>query len=86
VELIVKSVKGNVGEILKNRDERGVLDGLVRDLELDVLDRQVDSLSGGELQRFAIAAICCIKADVYMFDEPSSYFGCQAEISGRNGH
>lgn len=30
-------------------------------------------LSGGELQRFAIAIVLVQKADVYMFDEPSSY-------------
>lgn len=81
VELIAKAVKGTVGEILKNRDERGVFDSLVRDLELkDVLDRQVETLSGGELQRFAIAATCCTKADVYMFDEPSSYLDVRQRL------
>jgi translation initiation factor RLI1 len=35
--------------------------------------RQVAVLSGGELQRFAIAARLVCDAEMYMFDEPSSY-------------
>ena len=31
-----------------------------------VWDRNVDLLSGGELQRFAIAMVCVQKADVYV--------------------
>ena len=44
--------------------------------ELDlhhVKNRDVEVLSGGELQRFAIAVVVVQQADVYMFDEPSSY-------------
>ena len=41
--------------------------------ELDVVwDRDIDLLSGGELQRFAIGMVCVQKADVYMFDEPTA--------------
>jgi len=42
------------------------------DLE-HLLDRRVDALSGGELQRCAIAITCSKDKDVYIFDEPSSY-------------
>src|ERR1700738_5351674 len=46
---------------------------MIKVLELEeVLDREIAHLSGGELQRFAIAMVCVAKADVYMFDEPSS--------------
>ena len=38
-----------------------------------VMERDVDKLSGGELQRFAIGVVIVQRADVYMFDEPSSY-------------
>ena len=31
-----------------------------------VADRDIDQLSGGELQRFAIALICVQRADVYV--------------------
>ena len=43
-------------------------------LELShLLDRNIKHLSGGELQRFAIAYTCLKEADIYIFDEPSSY-------------
>ncbi len=38
-----------------------------------MLDRDLAKLSGGELQRVAIAATMLKDADVYFFDEPSSY-------------
>ena len=39
----------------------------------EVLDRELDKLSGGELQRVAMAATMMKDADVYFFDEPTSY-------------
>lgn len=45
-----------------------------------LLQRQVEQLSGGELQRFAIAMCCVQKADVYMFDEPSSYLDVKQRL------
>ena len=38
-------------------------------------------LSGGELQRFACAMACIQKADVYMFDEPSSYLDVKQRLN-----
>jgi len=37
------------------------------------LDRSVSELSGGELQRTAVAVTSLKDADLYLFDEPSSY-------------
>jgi ATP-binding cassette subfamily E protein 1 len=45
-----------------------------------VLDRNVEDLSGGELQRFAIGVVAAQKADVYMFDEPSSYLDVKQRL------
>jgi ATP-binding cassette subfamily E protein 1 len=74
VDLIPKAVSGRVGDVLSRLDERGALRGMVEALELGgVLDRSFDVLSGGELQRVAIAAAACRDADVYLFDEPSSH-------------
>jgi len=43
-------------------------------LSLDaIFEKDIHSLSGGELQRMAIAAVAIRDADVYIFDEPSSY-------------
>ena len=46
-----------------------------------VKTRMVDELSGGELQRFAIAMVCIQKADIYMFDEPSSYLDVKQRLN-----
>ncbi|KAI0388035.1 P-loop containing nucleoside triphosphate hydrolase protein [Hypomontagnella monticulosa] len=46
-----------------------------------ILDRDVGHLSGGELQRFAIGTVCVQKANVYMFDEPSSYLDVKQRLS-----
>jgi ATP-binding cassette, sub-family E, member 1 len=55
---------------------------LIKVLELEeVLDREVAQISGGELQRFAIAMVCAAKADVYMFDEPSSYLDVKQRLN-----
>ncbi len=37
-------------------------------------------LSGGELQRFAIGIVAVQDADVYMFDEPSSYLDVKQRL------
>ncbi|RDW88847.1 putative translation initiation factor rli1 protein [Coleophoma cylindrospora] len=51
-------------------------------LELNhIMDRDINLLSGGELQRFAIATVCVQQADVYMFDEPSSYLDVKQRLS-----
>jgi len=39
----------------------------------ECLDRNVSELSGGELQRTAVAVASLKEADLYLFDEPSSY-------------
>ena len=38
-------------------------------------------LSGGELQRFACAMVCIQKADIFMFDEPSSYLDVKQRLN-----
>ncbi|MFQ5962522.1 MAG: ATP-binding cassette domain-containing protein, partial [Candidatus Methylomirabilales bacterium] len=66
--------RGEVGSLLEGVDERGELDAVVQDLELEgFLDSSLRTLSGGELQRTAIAATLLKDADAYFFDEPSSY-------------
>jgi len=71
---ILKDVKGTVRELLKQYDERGKAEEIATRLGLkDVFERTLDKLSGGELQRVAITIAISRKADVYYFDEPSSY-------------
>jgi len=81
VDRIPKAVKGTVGEVLRAQDERGVLDRIAEELEIDNLfERDLGVLSGGELQRVAIAAAICRDAGVYLFDEPSSHLDIYQRI------
>ena len=74
VDHIPKAVKGRVGELLSSVDERGVYQEMITKLGIGhLLERNLDQLSGGELQRVAICATLLKDADVYFFDEPSSY-------------
>lgn len=74
IDRLGSSLTGKTGALLKKVDERGKLTDLVKELELEaLLDREPKVLSGGELQRVAIAAAISRNADVYIFDEPSSH-------------
>ena len=74
VDQIPKQYKGTVNELLKKVDEKKTFDKIVELLELkNILDSNVSELSGGELQRVAIAATVMKDANVYLFDEPTSY-------------
>jgi len=82
VDQIPKAVKGTVQELLDKKDERDLQGSIKEQLELDnVLDRNIEDLSGGELQRFAIGIVCIQDADVYMFDEPSSYLDVKQRLA-----
>ncbi|NJE07547.1 ribosome biogenesis/translation initiation ATPase RLI [Thermococcus sp. M39] len=81
VDLIPKVVKGKVRDLLKRADERGLFDKVVKELELEnILDREIQQLSGGELQRVAIAAAVLRDAHFYFFDEPSSYLDIRQRL------
>jgi len=81
VDKIPKAISGNVGELLEKVDERKILDKIAEQLELkQIWKRSLDVLSGGELQRVAVAATVCREADVYLFDEPSSYLDVKQRL------
>ncbi len=81
VDKIPKAVAGKVGDLLEKVDERKQLDAIAEELELKkVWDRPLDVLSGGELQRVAVAAALSRDADVYLFDEPSSYLDVKQRL------
>ena len=81
VDHIPRVVKGTVIDIMKDKDELNKRDELIEELELGkILKRQSTELSGGELQRFAIAIIATQKQDVYMYDEPSSYLDVKQRL------
>lgn len=83
VDMIPKLLKTDktVLELLVEKDEKGNLAYLIKTLELDnILNNQLATLSGGELQRFAIAIAACQNANVYMFDEPTSYLDVKQRL------
>lgn len=74
VEMIPKQFKGTVRELLMAANENNKVDSIIKKLDLaNFLDRDIAKLSGGELQRVAIGATMLKNADVYFFDEPTSY-------------
>ncbi|EMR63611.1 putative translation initiation factor rli1 protein [Eutypa lata UCREL1] len=76
----VRTPNKTVKFLLEHRAAMGNIDAVLDVLELrHLLDRDVDKLSGGELQRFAIGTVCVQKADV--FDEPSSYLDVKQRLS-----
>lgn len=69
VEHIPKAIKGNktVKDMLTGKSQNENLETIIDLLDLTkVMDREPNQLSGGELQRFAIAMSCVQKADVYV--------------------
>ena len=69
VDHIPRAIKGtlSVSQMLDSKLELDNKQKICDDLELnEVLTREIGQLSGGELQRFAIAMSCIQKADVYV--------------------
>ncbi|XP_062871550.1 ATP-binding cassette sub-family E member 1 [Trichomycterus rosablanca] len=81
VDQIPKTVKGSVGSILSRKDDTKTEQIVCGQLDLlHLRDRNVEDLSGGELQRFACAVVCIQRADIFMFDEPSSYLDVKQRL------
>jgi len=81
VDQIPKTVKGSVGAILARKDDTKTEAIVCDQLDLSHLrERNVEDLSGGELQRFACAVVCIQRADIFMFDEPSSYLDVKQRL------
>jgi len=92
VERIPEAFTGTVEEFLTRNGRPGGFEGLVEKFDLKkLLDRNIDNLSGGELQRMAIASTINEDAEMYVFDEPSSFLDVNQrlktgnEIRGLNG-
>ncbi len=59
------SFTGKVREIVKKNKYKLITD--------EIMDKDISSLSGGQIQSVAIAAAMDNEADVYIFDEPMNY-------------
>jgi ATP-binding cassette subfamily E protein 1 len=74
VHNVVNAFDGSGKELLAKYDERGVSGELIKKLGLEnSVGQNLSELSGGELQRLAVAVAASKEADFYFFDEPSSY-------------
>ena len=74
VSHIAEAYDGTGKELLEKYDERGTSRELVRELGLgNSMEQSLKELSGGELQRIAVAVSASRDTEFYFFDEPSSY-------------
>jgi ATP-binding cassette subfamily E protein 1 len=71
---IPEAWKKDTKSLLTKMDDRGEIEFVVERLHLrGSLDKKPAELSGGELQRVAVATAFLREADLYLFDEPSSF-------------
>ncbi len=71
---ITQAFDGTGKELLEKYDERGVSRELIKKLGLEnSMEQSLKELSGGELQRIAVAVAASKDTEFYFFDEPSSY-------------
>ena len=74
VHHLAQAFDGTGKELIEKYDERGISRELIKELGLEnSMEQNLKELSGGELQRLAIAAVASKDTEFYFFDEPSSY-------------
>ncbi len=74
VHHIAQAFDGTGKELIDKYDERGVSRELIKELGLEnSMEQSLKELSGGELQRLAVATAAAKDTEFYFFDEPSSY-------------
>lgn len=85
-QTIAPKFKGTVEELLFDKlnvvmNENMFISDVIKPLKVDNLfDLEVQKLSGGELQRLALALALGKKAQVYYLDEPSAYLDSEQRI------
>ncbi len=82
VELIPRSAQGKAIDLLRKVDESGNLDKIIDEMQLGhFLDNEIGQISGGELQKVAIAATLLKNANLFIFDEPTSFLDIKQRIN-----
>ena len=80
VDIIPKLYSGTV-RILLGKIDSDKKDEILERFNLKkILDREIKQLSGGELQSLSIATTMMKDADIYFFDEPSSYLDIKQRL------
>ncbi len=74
IELIPRVFAGKVKDLLEKADKNKVLDKIIIEWQLEnILNKELQNLSGGELQKVAIVSTILKDCSVSFFDEPSSF-------------
>ncbi|MBM3282261.1 MAG: ribosome biogenesis/translation initiation ATPase RLI [Candidatus Diapherotrites archaeon] len=80
VEKIARTYQGNVKQLLMHVNAEKT-PFVVRELGLEkIAERELQHLSGGELQKVALAACALKEAKTYFIDEPSSYLDIRERL------
>lgn len=75
------NISGKVKDLLEKVDEKKQLAQIAKELNIEeILQRDATQLSGGEFQKIAVAAAGLKEADVYFFDEPSSFLDIRERL------
>ncbi len=86
-QYISSEYEGSVEDLLKSIAKKDFASSWYRSEILQplsvqpILDRDVTELSGGELQKVAIAACLSKEAELYLLDEPSAYLDVEERLS-----
>ncbi len=81
VDLIMKNSKGMVKDLLAKVDEKQEMGKVCEELGIsEILENDISTISGGEMQRVAIAATVLKNANLYIFDEPTSYLDIKQRL------
>jgi ATP-binding cassette subfamily E protein 1 len=81
IDRIKDAYGGDVAGLLKGvASKEKVMEAVERFGLQEILHRKVAHLSGGELQKTAIAAACLKEADIYYFDEVTNYLDIEERL------
>lgn len=77
------TVRNLLSEVAKEKFHTNIYKAeILRPLDIDpIIDNSISELSGGELQRVAIATCLSQDADLYLFDEPSAYLDIEQRLN-----
>ncbi len=81
IDLIPEKFKGKVIDLLLKAGTKKHVEELAKEINIkNILTHNINQLSGGELQKVAIAAAFLKDADLYLFDEPASYLDVKERV------
>ncbi|HSB46444.1 MAG TPA: ribosome biogenesis/translation initiation ATPase RLI [Candidatus Bilamarchaeum sp.] len=81
IDKVRGAFNGTVAELLGKVAGAGRVKEMAGRFRIDaILERPIDKLSGGELQKVSVAAACMKDADIYYFDEVTNYLDIEERL------